>query len=95
MTAAVLEVTPAEWQESALSWIEAFAMSGNEFSADDIRDKLPAPHHSSAWGNAFLAAKHKGLLIETDYRPSRIPSRRSGRSLHWIGNPGYIRKEES
>jgi hypothetical protein len=90
--AAVLELEPAEWRELAAGVIAQYAELGIKFSNDDIRQHLPEPHHSGAWGGAFSSAAAKGIIREAGTERSRTKSRRNSKTTLWVGVPIDQRK---
>jgi hypothetical protein len=75
------------WPTDVQNLIAAFAKSGIEFSADDLRKSIrPAPH-DNLWGAAFSAARRRGIITCAGYRESTTPSRRHGVVRLWAAPP--------
>lgn len=75
-----------DWHEDAVNMIAAYAASGLTFCADDLRRSMrPAPNPNDV-GNAFAAARQRGIITATGYTESTAPSRRRGVIRVWRGN---------
>jgi hypothetical protein len=84
--AAVLELSPEDWQAMAVGVIAMYAERHEPFTAEDIRHHLDnEPTHSNAWGAAFATARAKGLITPTGFTISHLRSRRGGVQRIWIG----------
>jgi gamma-glutamyl:cysteine ligase YbdK (ATP-grasp superfamily) len=84
--AAVLEVSPEEWQAMAVGVIAMYADRREPFTAEDVRHHMDeSPHHANAWGAAFRAAQARGIITPTGYTQSHLRSRRNGVQRVWIG----------
>lgn len=73
------------WQEDAVSWLEAYAWSGLTFTADDLRRSFRPPPHGNQTGAAFQAARKAGLIKPVGYTESQTPSRRHSVIRVWTG----------
>lgn len=84
--ARVDEATPAEWRDRADFEIRMRAMTGEEFTAQEIRAVVgDPPGHPNAMGARFMAAARAGLIRKVDYRPSDRPSLHRHHIAVWIG----------
>lgn len=67
-----------DWPTDALNWLEAYAWSGLEFTADDLR-KSVRPHLTGTWSAAYfrplasLASSGPSALQNQSPRPVNIP----------------------
>lgn len=65
--------------------IEAHAKSGHEFSANTIRDSLPATSSRGLVGARVDAARKRGELVAVGFTRSTLPSTRGAWIKRWIG----------
>jgi hypothetical protein len=70
--AKVSDNTPDEWRNSVDGIIMAMASSGEEFTAEDVRDYAgDPPNHHNAMGARFLAAAKSGVIVRVGFANSR------------------------
>ena len=62
-----------------------FASTGVPFTADDVRELIPAPDHPNRTGARFHAANRAGLIRPTGFALSRSRSRHAGVLRVWQG----------
>lgn len=71
------------WHDDAVNMITAYAESGLDFTAEDLRRSIrPAPNPND-YGAAFRAACQTGLIAVTGYKESSEPSRKGGLIRIW------------
>ena len=75
--------TRAEWFEAANAGMDALIARGNSFTADDLRDMIPAPASDKWQGALFQAYKSMKLIKPVGYEQSRSASRKSGVLRRW------------
>lgn len=68
------------WTHDALDWIEAQRLP---FTADDLRDALPAPPHPNLVGAAFNTASNHKLIQVAGYQRSTAASRKHSLLRLW------------
>jgi len=73
------------WKSCADAAIEYLAATDVEFTADDLRDLVPAPDHPARVGARFSAAMKAGLIRPTGYAISRSTTRHAGVLRTWVG----------
>lgn len=74
-----------EWFEAANRGMDALIARNVSFTADDLRDMIPAPANSNWVGNVFQAYRSMGLIKTTGFEVSRSRSRRGGSLRRWVG----------
>lgn len=73
----------ADWFDLANDEMDILINTRHIFSADDLRDKLPAPAHANWWGALFGAAHKAGRIKPMGFQLSRTKSRRGGVVRVW------------
>ena len=74
------------WKDAARQALAAFARSGTEFTAEDVRDVVgDPPGHPNAMGGSFQKASRQGLIHRVGFRPARRPSRNVSSLAVWKG----------
>ena len=73
----------ADWFTLANDELDILINTLHLFSADDLRDKLPAPAHANWWGSLFNAAHKSGRIKPMGFQLSRSKSRRGGVLRVW------------
>lgn len=73
----------ADWFDLANDELDILINTRHLFSADDLRDKLPAPAHANWWGALFLAYSTAGRITKAGPMISRSKSRRGGLIWQW------------
>lgn len=75
------------WHDSARRALEVLALSGKEFSVDDLRDGygITDPDAPGRWGVLFRHAARDGVIQTVGAAPSRRPSRSGGLARTWKG----------
>ncbi|WP_104086528.1 hypothetical protein [Arthrobacter sp. GMC3] len=74
-----------DWPTDALNWLEAYAWSGLDFTADDLRKSVrPAPHGNMV-GGVFQAARKLGIIRPIGFTESNTPSRKHSVIRVWRG----------
>lgn len=73
------------WNEDALAWLEAYAWSGLEFTADDLRRSVRAAPTPNQVGGVFRAARSLGIIKPVDFTESTTPSRNRAVIRVWVG----------
>lgn len=73
------------WPDDAINWLEAYAWSGLEFTADDLRKSFRPPPHGNMTGAVFQAARKAGLIKPVGFTESTTPSRRHSVIRVWRG----------
>lgn len=81
--------TKDEWFEAADAAIVDLVNRGRPFTADDLRELVPAPGHPNWVGSAFQHAAGAGLIRQTGFEQSRTKSRNGGVLRRWApqGDP--------
>jgi hypothetical protein len=54
-----------EWAERADRFLKTLAVSGYDFTAEDVSEEVGLPPHPNAMGGVFLRASKKGLIVPT------------------------------
>lgn len=75
--------TRDEWFAAANAALDDLIASKHLFSADDLRDKLPAPGHANWWGALFSGAKESNRIKAMGFQLSKSKSRRGGVVRVW------------
>jgi hypothetical protein len=76
----------AEWKERWDKAIALLAISGQEFTADDVRDIAGPPgDHVNAAGPRFRSAALAGLIRSVGFRKSTRPALRAHHIMVWVG----------
>jgi len=75
----------AWWASCFDAAVGYFASTGIPFSADDIRELIPAADHPNRVGARFHAANRAGLIEPTGFALSRARSRHAGVLRTWRG----------
>lgn len=75
--------TRAEWFEAANKGMDALIARGHSFTADDLRDMIPAPSSDKWQGVLFQAYQSMKLIKPVGYEQSRHKSRKSGVLRRW------------
>ncbi|MHC6175425.1 hypothetical protein [Glutamicibacter sp. X7] len=75
--------TKAEWLEAAATAIADLASEGHTFTADAVRERIPAPAEPNWFGAAFSAARESGVIEAVGFELSRTRSRRGGVLRRW------------
>ena len=71
--------TPDEWRNYVDGIIVTMALSGQEFTAEDVRDfSGDPPNHPNAMGARFLSAVKRGTIVRSGFANSRRRSRHAG-----------------
>ena len=71
--------TPDEWRNYVDGLIRTMALSGQEFTAEDVRDYSgDPPNHPNAMGARFLSAVKQGVIVRSGFANSRRRSRHAG-----------------
>lgn len=71
--------TPDEWRNYVDGLIRTMALSGQEFTAEDVRDYSgDPPNHPNAMGARFLSAVRHGIIVRSGFANSRRRSRHAG-----------------
>lgn len=73
----------AEWFDLARAALDELIETRHLFSADDLRDQLPTPGHSSWWGALFAGAREAGRIKPMGFQISRTGSRKGGVVRIW------------
>lgn len=73
------------WASCCDTAIAHLASTGVPFTADDVRDLIPAPDHANRPGARFTAAARAGLIRPCGYALSRSRSRHAGVLRLWVG----------
>lgn len=77
--ARVSDNTPDDWRNSVDCLIRTMALSGQDFTAEDIRDYSgDPPNHPNAMGARFLSAVKRGIIVRSGFAHSRRRSRHAG-----------------
>ena len=74
-----------DWNQDALNWLEAYAWSGLDFTADDLRKSFRPPPHGNMTGAAFQTARKLGIIRPVGFTESNTPSRRHSVIRVWRG----------
>lgn len=70
--AKVSDNTPDQWRDEVDGIIMAMASSGEEFTAEDVREYAgDPPNHHNAMGARFLAAVKQGTIVRVGFANSR------------------------
>lgn len=72
-----------EWFEAANAGMDALIARGNSFTADDLRDMIPAPASDKWQGALFKGYQSMKLIKPVGYEQSRSASRKSGVLRRW------------
>lgn len=72
-----------EWFEAAKRGMDALVARGYSFTADDLRDMIPAPSNPNWVGAVFTAYQSMGLIRYVQHERSRSRSRRGGAVARW------------
>lgn len=73
-----------EWFDAATEALADLIDRQQIFSADDLRDDLPAPGHPNWWGTLFGAARRAGQIRHTGgFILSRTKTRKGGVIRQW------------
>lgn len=83
MKAAALEQDKDLWREDAIATIVGLAEHQLEFTADDLRREMREPGHPNWPGQAFAAARNRGLIEAVGDAPSASKTRKHGRFRTW------------
>lgn len=75
--------TREEWFEAAGEALDDLLDRQRIFSADDLRDAVPAPGHPNWWGTLFGGAHRAGKIRPTGYIISRTKTRKGGVIRQW------------
>ena len=59
--------TSDEWKFEVDAIIRRLSLSGQTFTAEDVRTWITNPPHPNAMGARFLAAIRKGWIVKTGY----------------------------
>ena len=73
----------AAWFEAANAGMDALIARGGSFTADDLRDMIPAPSSDKWQGALFKAYQSMKLIRPVGYELSRSASRKSGVLRRW------------
>lgn len=72
----VSDNTPDEWKHYVDTLIGTMASSGQEFTAEDVRDYSgDPPNHHNAMGARFLSAVKRGTIVRVGFKNARRSSR--------------------
>lgn len=78
------ENAESNWRSWALHEIGILARTGQEFTADDVRQCVGEPDHPNRWGGVWLAARRAGLIVPTgQVRPSTTATRHGSLVRVW------------
>jgi len=70
--AKVSKHTPDEWKNTVDGVILSMAASGEEFTAEDVREFAgDPPNHHNAMGARFLSAVKQGIIVRIGFANSR------------------------
>lgn len=70
--AKVTDNTPEYWKQAVDGVIAAMASSGEEFTAEDVREfSGDPPNHHNAMGARILTAIKRGLIVRVGFTNSR------------------------
>lgn len=78
------------YRDHAETILAGFARSGREFTADDIRQAIPAglePHHPNVLPSLLGQWSAQERIQPVDWAMSQRRSRHSSRNRVWVGNP--------
>lgn len=59
-----------DWCEEAAPMVAALAPGLGEFTADDLRGKIPEPEHPNWWGVMLAQLGNTGVLVRIGWRKS-------------------------
>ena len=86
------------WHAAAEKAMRHLAESGQEFSADDLRDLLAdagEPPTPNAYGGLFLSWSKQGLIRRTGGGSSRGKKRNGGHRHTWVGARNEQKEKEA
>lgn len=75
----------SRWKEAADAAIAQLAASGQEFTAEDVREVAGDPEHFNAMGARFGAAAQAGLIRYVRHAPSSRPTLHRCAIRVWVG----------
>lgn len=76
------------WHDAAEYAMQYLANTGQEFTADTLRDLLDGhePEQLNAIGGLFMSWSRQNLIRKIGYRTSKATRRNGGAIAIWIGN---------
>lgn len=82
------------WKEAADEALRELAATGDQFSADDLVERIGPPDltrtpngRNNSIGAVFSRARHAGLIEVVGYTRSTTPTRKGGLIRVWKGTP--------
>lgn len=77
--------TPEAWKTACDLAIARLALTGQEFTAEDVRRAVGDPHHPNAMGARFNVAAKQGVIEHVGYRKPARASRHAAPIGVWRG----------
>lgn len=85
--AIVAEHADPEWMARAAACIGELAATGEEFTSEDVLDRVGSTREPRALGPLFMAALRSGAIVKTRFALARRPSRHRAPVQVWRGEP--------
>lgn len=77
--------TAEAWRSAAAEAIQVLADQGEQFTADDLVDRVGLPPVPNMMGSVFLTAKRRDVINLVGYEPSSRPSNHARIQRIWVG----------